>query len=67
VGLVYIGWRINPKTLDQTDLNKRHRYNLGGSGEPTFEEEANWWDPQAGQPVGGAGWPHMAASQGLLW
>jgi hypothetical protein len=59
--LVYIGQSINPETSDQTDLNKQHRYNLGGSGDLTFEAESNWCDPQAGRPIGGAGRPHMAA------
>jgi hypothetical protein len=34
-GLVYIGRSINPKPLDQTNLNGWRRCNLGGAGEPT--------------------------------
>ena len=35
--LVYIGRSVNPEPSDQTDLNKWHRYNLGGGGEPMYE------------------------------
>ena len=35
-------------------------------GKLTFEVEADWWDPQNGQPIGGAGRPHMVAPRGLL-
>ena len=34
-GLIYIGRSVNPEPSDQTDLNKRRRYNLGGGGELT--------------------------------
>ena len=64
--LVYIGRSINFGPLDQTNLKERRRCNLGGGGEPTFEAEADWWDPRAGWPTSGADWPHMVAPQGLL-
>ena len=44
-GLVYIGRSINSEPSDQTNLKERHRYNLEGSGEPTFEWEADTWVP----------------------
>ena len=31
-----------------------------------FEVETDRRGPQAGQPTGGAGWPHMVAPWGLL-
>ena len=40
-GLVYIGQSINSRPSDQTDLKEQRRCNLGGSGEPTFEGEAD--------------------------
>ena len=42
---VYIGGSINSEPSDQTDLKERRRCNLGGSGEPTFEGEADGRDP----------------------
>ena len=45
LGLVYIGRSVNRELLDQTDLNKRRRCNLGGGGELTFEGEADRWGP----------------------
>jgi len=42
---IYIGWSINPEPSDQTDLNKWRRLDLKGGGKPTFEVEADWWDP----------------------
>ena len=63
----YIGRSINPEPSDQTDLNKRRRLDLNGGGKLTFKAKADWWDPQASRPIGGASWSHMAASWGLLW
>ena len=65
-GLVYIGRSINPKPLDQTDLNKQRRCNLGGGGEPTFEGEHDMWVPWPYRPAGGVDRPHLAAPHGLL-
>ena len=65
--MIYIGRSINPELSDQTDLNKQRRLDLNGSGKLTFEAKADWWDPQASRPIGGAGQPHMAAPRGLLW
>jgi hypothetical protein len=42
---VYIGGSVNSEPLDQTDLNKWCRCNLGGGGEPTFEGEADQGGP----------------------
>ena len=41
--LLYIGWSINSRPLDQTDLKERRRCNLGGDGEPTFDGGADRW------------------------
>jgi hypothetical protein len=43
--LLYIGGTINSEPSDQTDLKQRRRLNLGGSGEPTYEGEADRQDP----------------------
>ena len=32
-----------------------------------YEVEADWWGHWADWPVGGAGWPHMSSSHGVLW
>jgi hypothetical protein len=64
--LVYIGQSINPKPSDQTDMKERHRCNLGGGGEPTYEGGTARWDQGVGWPIGGAGHPHMLVSWPLL-
>ena len=64
---VYIGDSVNSGPSNQTDLKGRHRCNLGGGREPTFEGEHDIWVPWAGRPAGGADWPHMSASRGLSW
>jgi hypothetical protein len=43
-GLIYIGWSINPEPLDQIDLNKRCRCNLGGGGGTDVEAKADMWN-----------------------
>jgi hypothetical protein len=54
---VYIGGSINSEPLDQTDLNKWYRCNLGGGGESTFEGEADQGGPLTRRPIGGTGRP----------
>ena len=56
-GLVYIGQSINSGPLDQTNLKERHRCNLGGDGELTFEGGVDRWAQGAGRPAGGADRP----------
>jgi len=41
--LVYIGQSINSELSDQTNLNKRHRCNLGGGAGTDIEAKADWW------------------------
>jgi len=38
---IYIGGSVNSRPSDQTNLKGQRRCNLGGSGEPTFEGEAD--------------------------
>ena len=54
-GLVYIVQSINPEPSDQTNLNKQHRCNLGGGGEPTQQRGADRCALEAGRPTGGVG------------
>ena len=69
--LVYIGRSVNPEPSDQTNLNKRHRCNLGGSGGTDIEVEADTWAEGAGRPVGGVGHPLGVCcddvASGALW
>jgi hypothetical protein len=42
--LIYIGRSINPKPLDQINLNKWRRCNLGGGGGTDVEAKADMWN-----------------------
>ena len=64
---IYIGQSINSEPSDQTNSHKQHRCNLGGSGEPTLQWEANRAVPQADRPACGTGRPHLVGAQDLLW
>ena len=65
-GADYIGRSVNPKPSDQIDLNKWCRCILRGGGGTDVEAEADRWAQGTERPVGGAGWPHLAASYPLL-
>jgi hypothetical protein len=43
--MLYIGGSVNSGPSDRTNLKEWRRCNLGGGGEPTFEEKADRWGP----------------------